>query len=95
MLTNGTEVKIQRNALSVIEVPNGDEDDDWEDLSSGGSDLGSRNTPQRRLVLIYLLPPTFFIGKVWSFILSFSVLVTVASHLFRMNFQFQIQIESN
>ncbi|XXG67064.1 hypothetical protein AAC387_Pa06g0494 [Persea americana] len=51
VLTNGTEVKIQRNALSVIEVPNGDEDDDWEDLSSGGSDLGSRNTPQRRLTV--------------------------------------------
>lgn len=79
MLTNGTEVKIQRNALSVIEVPNGDEDDDWEDLSSGGSDLGSRNTPQRRLVLIYLLP-LFFYWESWSFILSFSVLVTVASH---------------
>lgn len=52
MLTNGDEVKIQRNALSVLEVPNGDEDDDWEDFSSGGSDLGSRNTPQSRLVLI-------------------------------------------
>lgn len=71
MLTNGTEVKIQRNALSVIEVPNGDEDDDWEDLSSGGSDLGSRNTPQRRLVLIYLLPPTFFYWESLVFYLVF------------------------
>lgn len=71
MLTNGTEVKIQRNALSVIEVPNGDEDDDWEDLSSGGSDLGSRNTPQRRLVLIYLLPPIFLLGKLVFYLVFF------------------------
>ncbi|KAK9284617.1 hypothetical protein L1049_023793 [Liquidambar formosana] len=28
VLTNGIEVKLQRNALSVIEAPNGQEDDD-------------------------------------------------------------------
>ena len=28
MLTNGIEVKLQRNALSVLEAPTGNEDDD-------------------------------------------------------------------
>ncbi|KAJ0640090.1 putative histone deacetylase complex subunit SAP30/SAP30, SAP30 domain superfamily [Helianthus annuus] len=49
VLTNGIEVKLQRNALSVIEAPTGNEDDDDDDdddfeLENGqsnGSDMGS------------------------------------------------------
>ncbi|XP_050935068.1 uncharacterized protein LOC127151131 [Cucumis melo] len=40
VLTNGTEVKLQRNALSVIEAPTGNEDDDdleFENLHRTGS----------------------------------------------------------
>lgn len=32
MLTNGIEVKLQRNALSVIEAPSGNEEDEDGDL---------------------------------------------------------------
>nr|KJB63714.1 hypothetical protein B456_010G012100 [Gossypium raimondii]KJB63715.1 hypothetical protein B456_010G012100 [Gossypium raimondii] len=47
VLTNGIEVKLQRNALSVIEAPTGNEEDD--DLEFGnmqwnGSDLASDDT---------------------------------------------------
>ncbi|XP_077237022.1 uncharacterized protein LOC143878643 [Tasmannia lanceolata] len=47
VLTNGDEVKLQRNALSVIEVPREEEIYDCGDVSLSGSDLGSRNTPRR------------------------------------------------
>ncbi|KAF7137506.1 hypothetical protein RHSIM_Rhsim07G0235900 [Rhododendron simsii] len=43
VLTNGIEVKLQRNALSVIEAPTGNEEDDdleFENVQWNGSDLG-------------------------------------------------------
>ena len=43
VLTNGIEVKLQRNALSVIEAPTGNEEDDdleFENMQWNGSDLG-------------------------------------------------------
>nr|XP_043617526.1 uncharacterized protein LOC122589311 isoform X2 [Erigeron canadensis] len=47
VLTNGIEVKLQRNALSVIEAPTGNEDDDDLEFENGpwnGSDLASDDT---------------------------------------------------
>lgn len=47
VLTNGIEVKLQRNALSVIEAPTGNEDDDdleFENVRWNGSDLASDDT---------------------------------------------------
>ncbi|XP_022144972.1 uncharacterized protein LOC111013658 isoform X2 [Momordica charantia] len=47
VLTNGIEVKLQRNALSVIEAPTGHEDDDdleFENLQWNGSDMASDDT---------------------------------------------------
>ncbi|KAF4348235.1 uncharacterized protein LOC115700434 [Cannabis sativa] len=47
VLTNGIEVKLQRNALSVIEAPTGNEEDDDLDFDSipwHGSDLTSDDT---------------------------------------------------
>ncbi|KAL1309488.1 hypothetical protein HN51_052171 [Arachis hypogaea] len=44
VLTNGIEVKLQRNALSVIEAPTGNEEDndlEFENLSWNGSDMAS------------------------------------------------------
>lgn len=35
MLTNGIEVKLQRNALSVLEPPTGNEDDDDLEFENG------------------------------------------------------------
>lgn len=52
VLTNGIEVKLQRNALSVIEAPTGNEEDDGLELGNehcNGSDLGelaSDDTPK-------------------------------------------------
>ena len=43
VLTNGIEVKLQRNALSVIEAPTGNEEDDdleFENIPWNGSDMG-------------------------------------------------------
>lgn len=43
VLTNGIEVKLQRNALSVIEPPTGNEEDDdleFENTHWNGSDMG-------------------------------------------------------
>jgi len=43
VLTNGIEVKLQRNALSVIEAPTGNEEDDdleFENMPWNGSDMG-------------------------------------------------------
>lgn len=43
VLTNGIEVKLQRNALSVIEAPTGDEEDDeleFENTPWNGSYMG-------------------------------------------------------
>lgn len=43
VLTNGIEVKLQRNALSVIEAPTGNEEDDdleFEHMPWNGSDMG-------------------------------------------------------
>ncbi|CAI9775728.1 unnamed protein product [Fraxinus pennsylvanica] len=44
VLRNGIEVKLQRNALSVLEPPTGnEEDDDYDfDYSSSGSDIGEK-----------------------------------------------------
>lgn len=49
VLKNGVEVKLQRNALSVLEPPTGNEDDDDGydfDYSSGGSDIGEKEKHQ-------------------------------------------------
>ncbi|KAK6137377.1 hypothetical protein DH2020_028890 [Rehmannia glutinosa] len=45
VLKNGVEVKLQRNALSVLEPPTGNEDDDDYDFddSSSGSDIGDKH----------------------------------------------------
>lgn len=44
VLKNGVEVKLQRNALSVLEAPTGDEDDDYDfDDSSSGSEVGEKD----------------------------------------------------
>ncbi|KAF6166590.1 hypothetical protein GIB67_005452, partial [Kingdonia uniflora] len=46
VLTNGIEVKLQRNALSVIEAPTGDEDDDdleCDNMQWNGSYMGEFN----------------------------------------------------
>lgn len=43
VLTNGIEVKLQRNALSVIEAPTGNEEDDdleFDNVQWNGSDMG-------------------------------------------------------
>ncbi|KAJ0665944.1 putative histone deacetylase complex subunit SAP30/SAP30, SAP30 domain superfamily [Helianthus annuus] len=47
VLKNGVEVKLQRNALSVLEPPTGhEEDDEYEfDISSSGSDINEFPTP--------------------------------------------------
>ncbi|KAL5978393.1 hypothetical protein ACLOJK_029510 [Asimina triloba] len=45
VLINGDEVKVERNALSVIEVPIGDEDDDdWEDFSYSAQTFATKTT---------------------------------------------------
>ncbi|CAH9081026.1 unnamed protein product [Cuscuta epithymum] len=47
VLTNGIEVKLQRNALSVLEAPTGNEDDDdleFENFHWNASDLASDDT---------------------------------------------------
>ncbi|KAK4276608.1 hypothetical protein QN277_014738 [Acacia crassicarpa] len=47
VLTNGIEVKLQRNALSVIEAPTGDEEDDepeFENMRWNGLDMASDDT---------------------------------------------------
>ena len=45
VLKNGVEVKLQRNALSVLEHPTGNEVDDDHDFdnSSSGSDIGEKD----------------------------------------------------
>ncbi|KAG5386951.1 hypothetical protein IGI04_038421 [Brassica rapa subsp. trilocularis] len=51
VLTNGIEVKLQRNALSVIEAPTGNEDDDDLDFYNtqrNGSDMTSEDTLKQR-----------------------------------------------
>ncbi|KAK1395677.1 putative histone deacetylase complex subunit SAP30/SAP30-like protein [Heracleum sosnowskyi] len=47
VLTNGIDVKLQRNALSVVEPPTGNEEDDdleFENVQWNGSDLASEET---------------------------------------------------
>ncbi|CAK8568973.1 unnamed protein product [Lathyrus sativus] len=47
VLTNGIEVKLQRNALSVIEAPTGNEEDDdleFDNVPWNGSDMASDDT---------------------------------------------------
>ncbi|KAG8494204.1 hypothetical protein CXB51_011506 [Gossypium anomalum] len=47
VLTNGIEVKLQRNALSVIEAPTGNEEEDdieFENVQWNGSDMASDDT---------------------------------------------------
>lgn len=62
VLKNGVEVKLQRNALSVLEHPTGNEvdfDNDY-DNSSSGSDLGVKeNDFGRFYYTIYLMKPQF------------------------------------
>jgi hypothetical protein len=44
VLKNGSEVKLQRNALSVLEHPTGNEVDDDNDFdTSSGSDIGEHD----------------------------------------------------
>ena len=44
VLKNGVEVKLQRNALSVLEHPTGNEDDEDDfEISSSSSDFGERD----------------------------------------------------
>ncbi|KAL5727304.1 hypothetical protein ACHQM5_000514 [Ranunculus cassubicifolius] len=45
VLKNGVEVKLQRNALSVLEPPTGDEvdDDDYDNNSCSSSDIGEKD----------------------------------------------------
>ncbi|XP_044476531.1 uncharacterized protein LOC123204054 [Mangifera indica] len=43
VLKNGVEVKLQRNALSVLEHPTGNEADDDHDYCSSGSDVAERD----------------------------------------------------
>ena len=44
VLKNGVEVKLQRNALSVLEPPTGNEDDEDDfEISSSSSDFGERD----------------------------------------------------
>lgn len=56
VLKNGVEVKLQRNALSVLEPPTGnEEDDDFNfDDSSSVSDTGERD--HRFIGKLYFLP---------------------------------------
>lgn len=62
VLKNGVEVKLQRNALSVLEHPTGNEEDfdhDY-DNSSSGSDLGVKeNDFGKFYYTIYLMKPQF------------------------------------
>ncbi|CAN8304736.1 unnamed protein product [Cochlearia groenlandica] len=47
VLTNGIQVKLQRNALSVVEAPTGNEEDDdldFENTHKNGSDMTSEDT---------------------------------------------------
>ena len=53
VLTNGIEVKLQRNALSVIEAPTGNKEDDgleFENMSWNGSNTNSFSFPTRCLI---------------------------------------------
>lgn len=68
VLTNGIEVKLQRNALSVIEAPTGNEEDDdldFENTQWNGSDLGESST-----LLIHFRPlsPIFFFSTHADFV---------------------------
>ncbi|XP_077213249.1 uncharacterized protein LOC143848240 isoform X5 [Tasmannia lanceolata] len=65
VLTNGDEVKLQRNALSVIEVPREEEIYDCGDVSFSGSDLGSRNTPRRALTVDLRKLETAALWRYW------------------------------
>lgn len=58
VLKNGVEVKLQRNALSVLEPPTGNEEDDEYDLddSSSGSDVGEKDQ--------YRFSSSFQFGKI-------------------------------
>jgi hypothetical protein len=62
VLTNGIEVKLQRNALSVIEPPTGLEEDDdleFENTIWHGSDMGKF---QFGMLLFFYVPifPSFY-----------------------------------
>lgn len=60
VLKNGVEVKLQRNALSVLEPPTGNEDDDDYDFddSSSGSDIGEKHHRRFcKLQIMYLQYP--------------------------------------
>lgn len=55
VLTNGIEVKLQRNALSVIEAPTGNEEDDdldFENVQWNGSDMGEFGCDAEDLLLL-------------------------------------------
>ncbi|KAA3488870.1 Histone deacetylase complex subunit SAP30/SAP30-like protein [Gossypium australe] len=63
VLTNGIEVKLQRNALSVIEAPTGNEEDDdieFENVHWNGSDMGG--FLQCLIFLIFLLLVPLHLG---------------------------------
>lgn len=63
VLTNGIEVKLQRNALSVIEAPTGNEEDDdleFDNVQWNGSDLGEFTIHNFKLFLFFAKLPFFF-----------------------------------
>ncbi|CAA6666933.1 unnamed protein product [Spirodela intermedia] len=51
VLTNGVEVKLQRNALSVIEAPTREQEDHCKSLLSGSSHLQFTTRPQQKLTV--------------------------------------------
>ncbi|KAF3649618.1 putative E3 ubiquitin-protein ligase-like [Capsicum annuum] len=55
VLKNGVEVKLQRNALSVLEPPTGDEEDDEYDFddSTSGSDIGEKENHHFATGVVY------------------------------------------
>jgi len=63
VLTNGIEVKLQRNALSVIEAPTGNEEDDdleFDNVQWNGSDMGKFTLLSFKLTLLILTGTLLF-----------------------------------
>jgi len=56
MLTNGDEVKLQRNALSVIEAPSGHEETVGDDDDNEDNPFSSETSLGTNLLLFFLLP---------------------------------------
>lgn len=59
VLKNGVEVKLQRNALSVLEAPKGDEEDDKDCIDCdnslcSSSNVGEKEIDYRKKLFVYL-----------------------------------------